>query len=116
MTKNTPPLILYTKCMRCIINNFQAMLVGNTLDRFNIASIAITMHRHNSCRFRSDSLFYFFWINIERLRINIYKYWSEPIPNQSMSCGNKGIRSGNHLTDHLQRLQCSNQRQRTISE
>ena len=106
----------HTKGMGCIVDDLQAILVGDVLNCLGVAWFAIDMHRHyRRCPWRNGSL-NLVWIHIACSRVNVNKHWLATVPPDTMRGCHEAIRCRYHLASDTERLQSCHQRQSAIGE
>ena len=103
--QNTLAVYLNTKGMCRIINNLQAILVGNLLNPLCIARFPIDMHRHDGTGLRSNGCLYPVRINVSRGRIDIDENRLAIVPPNGMRCRHETVGCRNHLSSNPKRLQ-----------
>ena len=91
-------LIGSTYRVASIIDNWDIMSLGDSINRLEVAIVTKHMDWHNSNSMAGNLLFYLRSINIQRLWVNIYKDRSTVLPHNRTNCGNKGKRWSNNLT------------------
>ena len=100
---------LHSKGMRGVIDDFQVVLVGNSLDTFHITGLPITMHRHDGCGMGCDGCFNLIRVNSTIGRVNVHKDWLATIPPNGMGGGYKAIGCSDDFTRDTQSLQSCQQ-------
>ena len=99
----------HTKCMSCIVDDFQAIPIGNSLNLVHLAGFAITTHGHNGSGFWCNSSLYLFRINTTSFFLNIHKHRTTTVPPNAVSSSHKAIRCGDYFACDAQCLQSSKQ-------
>ena len=99
-----------------IINHLQSVFVSDILYCLRIAWLSIHMDWHDSRRPRSDGCLYLVRIHIARSRIDVNKHRFAAIPPDAVCSSNEAIWRSYNFSSYAQRLQCREQRQRTVSE
>lgn len=96
--EDTLAIDLHTEGMGGIIDNLQAILVGNLLDSFDVAGFAIDMDGHDGGGLGGDGGLNLVRIDIARLTFDVHKDGLDAIPPQGMGRGHEGIGRGDDLT------------------
>lgn len=65
-----------------IINDFKAVGVGDLLDTFNSARIAIAMNRKDSTGLRSDGFFNAVLVQVTGFGVNVHEYRFDVVPDK----------------------------------
>ena len=93
-----------TKGMRCIINYFEPISVGDGLNAVGVAWNTVAMHRHNRGGARCNGSLYLFRIHAAGILFNVYKHRVAPIPPNGVSGGDKTIGGCDNLAGNVQCL------------
>ncbi len=99
-----------------VIDDAQAILVGNLLDLPGAARLAIHMDGHDGCGARRDGRLDSVGINAARRRVNINEHGLDAVPPQRVGRCHEAVGRGDDLAADVQRLQGGDQRQRAISK
>ncbi len=102
--------------MRGVINDLQAVLVGNLLDRLRVAGLAVAVHRHDRrClgRYRRLDL-----IGVEAAvcRVNVHEHRLDAVPPQGVCRGHEAVGGRYHLACDAKGLECGYERERAVGE
>lgn len=116
MTQHTAATVLHAKGVGGIVNHAQIVVVGDFLNGFYIAGIAIAMHWHESSGLWGNCGFDLGGVKVEGIGLNVDKHGFIAMPQQRVRCGNEGIWSCNDLTGYSKRLEGGDERQGTIGE
>ena len=107
---------LDAKGMGGVIDDAQAIFVGNRLNLSGSAGLSIDVNGHDRRCARGDGRLDAIRIDAARCRVDIYKYRLDAIPPNGMGGGDKAVRRGNDLATDVKRLQRRNEWQSTIGE
>ena len=102
--------------MGCVINDTQAVFVGNFLDLLSPTGLAIHMHRHDGRSLGCDGRLDAIGINAARCWVNIHEHGFDAVPPQRMGRCHKAVGRGDNLTADVQGLQRRDQRQCAIGK
>ncbi len=107
---------LHTERVRGVVDDLEVVVIGDLLDGFYIAGMAIAVHRHDRGRLRRDSRFDLLRIEIERVRIDIHEDRLDAVPEERVRGRCKRIGRRNHFAVDAQGLQRSDEGQRAVRE
>ena len=107
---------LDAKGMCGIINDAQAVLVGNCLNFSSSAGLSIHVHGHDGRCARRDGSLDTIGIDAARRRVDIDKYGLNAVPPNGMGGGNKAVGCGDDLATDVKRLQRRDEWQSAVGE
>jgi len=99
-----------------IVDDAQAVLVGNVLNLTCAARLAIHVHGQDGRRARRDGRLDAVGVDATRGRVDVDKHGPDAVPPQRVGRGHKAVGRGDDLTADVQRLQRGDQRQRAVGE
>ena len=99
-----------------VVDDAQAVLVGNRLDFSSSAGLTIDMHRHDGRCARSDGRLDAIGVDAARRRVDIDKHGLDAIPPDGMGGGYKTIGGGDDLAADVERLQRRDEWQCAVGE
>ena len=102
--------------MSCIVDDAQAILVGDGLYLAGSARFAIDMHRQDGRCARRDGRLDAVGVDASRSWIDIDKDGLDAVPPQRMGGGHKAVGRGDDLAADVEGLQRGDKRQRTVGE
>ena len=102
--------------VRSVVDHLEVVGVGDSLDRIDVARMAVAVHRHDRRRVRRDRRLDPCWIEVERLRVDVDEHRLDAVPEQRVRRGDERERRRDHLARDAQRLQRRHQRDRAIGE
>ena len=68
------------KCMCCVIDDLQSILVCHLLDTFDVTWLSIAVYRHDGSRISGYCRFYLLRIQVASPGIDIRKYGLQSVP------------------------------------
>ena len=99
-----------------IVDDFQAILVCNSLDGVHIHRLAVAVYGHNGRGLGRNGSLNLVGIYATGLLLNIHENRTAPIPPDAVSGGHKAVGRGDDLSSNTQGLQGCQQRQGTVGE
>lgn len=99
-----------------VIDDAQAILVGNGLNLGGAAGLAIHVHGHDGRGARGDGSLDAVGVNAARCRVNIDEHRLDAVPPDRMGGGHKAVGCGDDLAADVERLQRGDERQRAVGE
>ena len=107
---------LNAKGMGGVIDDAQAILVGNGLNLGGAAGLAIDVHGHDGRGARGDGGLDAVGIDASCRRVNIDEHRLDAVPPDRMGGGDKAVGRGDDLAADVERLQRGDERQRAVGE
>lgn len=108
--------VLHGKDVGGIINHAQVVVVGNFLDGSRVAGVAVAVHRHDGGGVRGDGGLDLGRVEVEGVRLHIYKHGLAAVPQERVRGGDKGVRRGDDLAGDAQGLQRGDEGQGAVAE
>lgn len=102
--------------MSGIVDDFEAVFIGDGLDAHSIAGGAVNMHGHDGGGLRGDGGFYLVRVKVAGDGIDIHKDRFDSIPPEGVGGGHEAVGRGDDLARDAQGLQRGNERQGAIRE
>lgn len=99
-----------------VIDDAQAILVGNGLNLGGAAGLAIHVHGHDGRGARGDGGLDAVGVDAARCRVNIDEHRLDAVPPDRMGGGDKAVGRGDDLAADVERLQRGDERQRAVGE
>ena len=84
--------------------------------RFDVAWLAVAVHRHDGGGLRRDGRLDLAGIEVEGLRVDVDEHRLDAVPEQGMRRGHERVGRGDDFAGDAQRLQRGHQRQRAVGE
>ena len=99
-----------------VIDDLQAVPVGDGLDGRDIARVAVAMHRHDRGGLRRDGRLDPGRVHVERGGVDIDEHGRDAVPQQGVRGGHEGVGRGDDFARHTGLLQRRHQRQGAVGE
>lgn len=114
--ENALAIHAHAEGMGGIVDDLEAVFIGNGLDAPGIARGAIDMHGHDGGGARGDGGLYFIGIEIARDGVDIHEDGFDAIPPDGVGGGHEAVRGGDDLACNAESLQSGDERQGAIGE
>lgn len=107
---------LDAECVRCIVDDLDVIVVGDSLDSVDVAWITVAVHRKNRGGLGGDRRLDLCGVNVEGGRLDIDEDWFDPVPEQRMCSGDERVRCGDDLAGNAEGLKRGYQCERAIGK
>ena len=107
---------LHPEGVRCVVDDLEAVLVGNLLYSLGIARLAVAVHRHDGRGPGGDGRFDAVGIDAAVRRVDVHEDGLDAVPPDRVGGGHEAERGGYHLAGDAQGLEGRYQRQRAVGE
>ena len=105
LLKDALAVDLDAKGVGAVVDDAQAVLVGNLLNLAGAARLAIDMDGHDGCGARRDGSLDSVGVNASRCRVDVHKHGFDAVPPQRVGCRHKTVRRSDDLTADVHGLQ-----------
>src|SRR5450830_1066509 len=85
-----------------VVNHLEVVVIGNFLDAVYIAGVPVAVHWQNGRGLGGDGGFDLARVQIQRFFVDVHEHRFDPVPEQRMGGGHKGVRGGDHLPGDAQ--------------
>lgn len=106
----------YSKGVGGIVDDLQAVAVGDLLYATDVAGIAIDVDGHYGRGLRGDGGLYPFRVEVAGFWVDVDEDGLAAVPPDAVGGGDKGVRRGDDLAGDAQRLEGGEQRQGAVGE
>ena len=114
--QNALAIDLDTKGMGRIVDDLQAILVGDGLDGIHIHRLAVAVHGHNGSGLGRDGGLNLLRVYAAGLLLNIHEHGTTAVPPDAVGGGHKTVGRGDDFARDTERLQGCQQRQGAVGE
>ena len=97
-------LVFHTKSMSGIIDDFEAVGVGDPFNVLHVAGISITVHGQDGRGLRGNCRLNFVRVQIAGRWVDVDKNRLDPVPHQGMRGGDEGVWGGDDFARDPQGL------------
>ena len=99
-----------------IVDDLEAVLVGNLLDNVGIDGLAVAVDGHDSGGLRGDGGLYLIWVETAGALLDIDEDGLDAVPPEGMGGGDEAIGGGDDLAGDAQGLQGCDQGKGAVGE